>query len=45
VQVPYATIGWIPVAQVTGRTRLYVTVDWASMVDAPFQIAPYLPAQ
>jgi Flp pilus assembly protein TadG len=45
VQVPYASIGWLPVAQITGKTRLYVAVDWASMVDAPFQIAPYLPAQ
>jgi hypothetical protein len=45
VQVPYASIGWLPVAQITGRSRLYVAVDWASMVDAPFKIAPYLPAQ
>jgi hypothetical protein len=45
IQTPYATVGWLPVAQVTGRTRLYVAVDWASMVDSPFQIAPYLPAQ
>jgi hypothetical protein len=45
VQVPYSNIGWLPTAQVTGTTRLYVTVDWASMVDSPFQIAPYLPAQ
>jgi Flp pilus assembly protein TadG len=45
VQVPYASIGWIPVAQITGKTRIYVAVDWAAMVDAPFQIAPYLPAQ
>jgi Flp pilus assembly protein TadG len=45
VQVPYSSIGWLPIAQVTGTTRLYVTVDWASMVDSPFQIAPSLPAQ
>ena len=45
VQVPYASVGWIPVAQITGTTRLYVAVDWASMVDSPFAIAPYLPAQ
>jgi TadE-like protein len=45
VQVPYASIGWVPLAQITGVTRLYVTVDWASMVDSPFQIAPSLPAQ
>jgi Flp pilus assembly protein TadG len=45
VQVPYASVGWLPVAQITGTTRLYVLVDWASMVDSPFQIAPYLPAQ
>jgi hypothetical protein len=45
VQVPYASIGWLPVPTITGKTRLYTTVDWASMVDSPFQIAPYLPAQ
>lgn len=45
VQVPYASVGWIPTAQITGKTRLAVTVDWACLVDSPFQIAPYLPAQ
>jgi Flp pilus assembly protein TadG len=45
VQVPYASIGWVPVANITGKTRLYVSVNWASMVDSPFTIAPYLPAQ
>jgi Flp pilus assembly protein TadG len=45
IQVPYASIGWLPVPQITGKTRLYVAVDWASMVDSPFQIAPALPAQ
>jgi len=45
VQVPYASIGLLPVATITGRTRLYVTVDWASMVDSPFSIAAYLPSQ
>jgi len=45
VQVPYASIGWTPIAKITGTSRLYATVDWASMVDSPFSIAPYLPAQ
>ncbi len=45
VQVPYSSVGWLPTAQITGTTRLYATVDWASMVDSPFQIAPDLPAQ
>jgi hypothetical protein len=45
VQVPYASVGWLPVARITGRTRLYVVVDWASLVDSPFQIAPSLPAE
>jgi hypothetical protein len=45
VQVPYSSIGWLPVASVTGITRLSVAVDWVSMVDSPFQIAPSLPAQ
>jgi len=45
IQTPYASIGWFPVARITGKSRLYVVVDWASLVDSPFQIAPYLPAQ
>jgi len=45
VQVPYASVGWTPVARVTGRTRLYVTVDWVSLVDSPFTIPASLPAQ
>ena len=45
VQVPYSNIGWLPTAQITGTTRVYANVQWASLVDSPFQIAPYLPAQ
>jgi Flp pilus assembly protein TadG len=45
VQVPYASVGWTPVAQVTGTTRLSTTVTWAAMVDSPFQIVPDLPAE
>ena len=45
VTAPYASIGWLAKAQITGTTRLTATVDWASMVDSPFQIMPYLPAQ
>lgn len=45
VQVPYASISWSPLPQLTGTTRLYVLVNWVSMRDTPFEIAPYLPAQ
>jgi hypothetical protein len=45
VSYPYASIGWLPVAQITGITRLSVTVDWAALVDSPFTISPSLPAQ
>jgi len=45
IQVPYSSIGWLPVPQVTGMTRLYTTVDWASLVDSPFQTVQSLPAQ
>lgn len=45
VSYPYASIGWLPVPEITGQTRLYVAVDWVSMVDSPFTIAPYLNAQ
>jgi Flp pilus assembly protein TadG len=45
VQVPYSTIGWTAVAQITGTSRFSVTVDWACMKDSPFTVPGYLPAQ
>jgi hypothetical protein len=45
VQVPYSSIRLSPVPQVTNLSRISVTVTWASMVDSPFQITPYLPAE
>jgi Flp pilus assembly protein TadG len=45
VQVPYSSVGWMPTPQITGIKRLYVAANWACMVDSPFQITPYLPAQ
>jgi len=45
IQVPYASIGWFSVASVTGKDRLHAKVQWVAMVDSPFEIAPYLPAQ
>ncbi len=45
IQVPYASIGWSSLAQITSVTRMYVTVDWACLRDTPFQVSPILPAQ
>jgi Flp pilus assembly protein TadG len=45
LQVPYASISWDTLAQITGVTRISLVVDWASMRDAPFQVSPSLPAQ
>lgn len=45
VSVPYASIGWSGLVQLTNVSRIYITLDWASMVDSPFQITPALPAQ
>jgi Flp pilus assembly protein TadG len=45
IQVPYASVGWNTLSQITGVTRISVTVDWASMLDTPFQVTPALPAQ
>jgi Flp pilus assembly protein TadG len=45
VSVPYSTVGWTALAQVTGETRLSVAVDWACMKDSPYTINAYLPAQ
>jgi Flp pilus assembly protein TadG len=44
VQVPYKSISLSPLQQITGASRLSVTVTWASLVDSPFQIPPSLPA-
>ncbi len=45
VSVPYRSISLSPLSQITSMSRLSATVDWASMIDTPFQITPYLPAQ
>lgn len=45
IQVPYATIGWSGLAQITSVSRITFNVDWVSMRDAPFTITPALPAQ
>jgi hypothetical protein len=45
IQVPYSSISWSPLPQITGLNRMSVAVTWASMVDSPFDIAPCLPAQ
>jgi Flp pilus assembly protein TadG len=45
MQIPYRLVSISPIATVTGAIRLNTTLDWASMVDSPFQITPTLPAQ
>lgn len=45
IQVPYATMSWSGLAQITSVSRITYTVDWVSMRDAPFMITPALPAQ
>jgi hypothetical protein len=45
IQVPYSTIGWTTLVQITNVNRVSITVDWVCMRDAPFQITPALPAQ
>jgi Flp pilus assembly protein TadG len=45
VQVPYTSIQLDSIVPVANMTRLSVLVSWASLVDSPFQITPYLPAQ
>lgn len=44
VQVPYAAVALASPIPVSNTARLSAAVVWASMVDAPFQIAPNLPA-
>jgi Flp pilus assembly protein TadG len=45
ISVPYSTVGWTAVPLITGETRFSVTVTWACMLDSPFTITGYLPAQ
>jgi hypothetical protein len=45
ISVPYATIGWSGLVQITSVSRISITLDWTSMVDSPFQITPALPGQ
>lgn len=45
IQVPYTTVGWTAAPQISGVSRISVVVDWACMLDAPFQVSPTLPAQ
>jgi hypothetical protein len=45
VSAPYSSVSWSPLPQFTGPSRLSITVNWASMVDSPFTIPEYLPAQ
>jgi hypothetical protein len=45
LQIPYRLVSISPMATITGAVRLNTTLDWASMVDSPFQITPTLPAQ
>ena len=45
VQIPFASIGLSSIVPISGISRLYASVVWASMVDSPFMIVPNLPAQ
>lgn len=45
IQVPYTTVGWTTLPQITNVSRISVVVDWACMLDSPFQVSPDLPAQ
>lgn len=44
VSAPYASVCLSPLPQITGLNRIAVTVHWASMLDTPFGITPFLPA-
>jgi Flp pilus assembly protein TadG len=45
VSYPVAGVSWFPVTQVTGISRLTASMNWASMVDSPYQLATNLQAQ
>jgi len=45
LQVPYSTIRWNTVAQITGVSRISIAVNWVCMQDSPFSISNSLPAE
>jgi hypothetical protein len=45
VSYPFSSVSWLPATQVVGISRLSAAVNWACMVDSPFQITPNLAAQ
>jgi Flp pilus assembly protein TadG len=45
VSAPYAGLALTSLTPVAGITRLSASVTWAALVDSPFEITPYLPAQ
>jgi len=45
LQVPYTTIRWNTLTQITGVSRISITVDWVCMQDSPFSISNSLPAE
>jgi Flp pilus assembly protein TadG len=45
LQVPYSTIRWNTLAQITGVSRISIAVNWVCMQDSPFSISNSLPAE
>jgi Flp pilus assembly protein TadG len=45
VSYPVSGVSWYPVTQVTGNSRLTATLNWACMVDSPYQLGSNLTAQ
>ncbi len=45
ISVPYTSIAWSPLVQITGTSRLSADAHWTCMIDSPFMIIPTLPAQ
>jgi len=45
LQVPYTTIRWNTLAQITGVSRISIAVNWVCMQDSPFSITNSLPAE
>jgi Flp pilus assembly protein TadG len=45
VSYPIAGMCWYPVNQLTGNSRMTATLNWACMVDSPYQLGSNLAAQ
>jgi hypothetical protein len=45
VSYPISAVSWLPINAVQGISRPSATLTWACLVDSPYSVTNYLPAQ